>query len=1004
MLATTWRIEELEARLLLTGPAGSASLTPAQVRGAYGFDNLQPFPNGNQTLPANGQGQTIAILDAGSNPNLAGDLATFDSRYGLPPLDGQNGDGWLQQMNETGGSVLPAAAPGWAVEIDMDVEWAHAIAPGANILLMGMAFTISTSAQGQPDATVSSTDVQTAALTAVQQGASVVSMSIEFGADPGILSYPGVTFVSIAGDTSRFYYPGGSSSTLIVGGTVLAVSNNTYQGEQVWNNRDGATGGGAFPAAPLPSWQAGAAATVGVQDGGTPPATRMSPDVAMAADNLAIVDATDGYTYAFGTSLGAPIWSGLLAIANEGRALELPARGPLNGIDPTLPLLYSLPAADFHDIVGSVTYPQPGGVTVQAWPGYDLATGLGSPRADLLVPALVAPYTGYYSLVSDSLGSPGQLTVEGSATGPGDQIVISTLGNDVQIQDNNQTDLFPIDSFSSMVVNTRAGGDTVDVQSTPAGVPLTINLGGGNETVNLTPGTQNLDAVGGGVTLNGQGGPATLVVNDQGSSTGQTYTLAAGMLTRTGASGVQIAYTNLGKLVLNAGTGGNTFTVNDPAAAVTSVNNVAATDAVNMLAHTNPVYINNQVFAGKATHLVLTTPPPVSVNPGESFALAVSAEDALGNLDPTFSGTVTLTLANGPGGGTLAGALTATAQDGVAVFSGLSLNPPGDGYTLQAAGNGLTAATTAPLDVLPPITPTAGQPFTGLVAALTDPDPSARAGDFTASIAWGDGETSAGVVASGGGDTFTVSGTHTYPGEGPHAVTVAITEPSGAVATAEGTAHVARAGPPPANLGAVAGLLAHSAEYYTDFVTAAFRRYLGRAPAASEVAAWVALMQAGLTDERVEADLIGSGEFIQGHGGGMAAWVEGLYQEVLGRTPAWAEVESWVRALAGGMSAAQVAYNFTAGPEREAQRIAAAYEQYLGRSPTGGEAAAWVNLLETGYRNEDVVAGLVGSDEYFQTHYANGVDWLASAFQEVLQRAPGPGEYPTWLRALDRLA
>ena len=82
-----------------------------------------------------------------------------------------------------------------------------------------------------------------------------------------------------------------------------------------------------------------------------------------------------------GTSAASPIWAGLIAIADQGRALE--GGAPLTGYTQTLPALYSLPSADFHDIVyGSNGY--------SAGPGYDLVTGLGTPVANLLVPALAS--------------------------------------------------------------------------------------------------------------------------------------------------------------------------------------------------------------------------------------------------------------------------------------------------------------------------------------------------------------------------------------------------------------------------------------------------------------------------------------------------------------------------------------------------------------------------------------------------------------------------------------
>jgi hypothetical protein len=103
-----------------------------------------------------------------------------------------------------------------------------------------------------------------------------------------------------------------------------------------------------------------------------------------------------------------------------------------------------------------------------------------------------------------------------------------------------------------------------------------------------------------------------------------------------------------------------------------------------------------------ATKLVVTTPPPGAITAGAGFRVDVTAEDSLGNPDPTFTGSVTLALANNPGGATLGGTLTATAIGGVASFPGLTLNLSGTGYTLQATGTGLAAATTGTINVTAP--------------------------------------------------------------------------------------------------------------------------------------------------------------------------------------------------------------------------------------------------------------------------------------------------------------
>ena len=90
---------------------------------AYGFNQLS-------LGAALGSGQTIAIVDAYSDPNIAADLSTFDSQFGLSNPQ-------LTIVNQNGNSTSRVAEnPDWDVEISLDVEWAHAMAPGANILLV----------------------------------------------------------------------------------------------------------------------------------------------------------------------------------------------------------------------------------------------------------------------------------------------------------------------------------------------------------------------------------------------------------------------------------------------------------------------------------------------------------------------------------------------------------------------------------------------------------------------------------------------------------------------------------------------------------------------------------------------------------------------------------------------------------------------------------------------------------------------------------------------------
>ena len=143
-------VESLEARDLL-----SVAYTPAQIRHAYGFDQL----------PLDGSGQTIAIVDAYDDPSIVSDLQTFDRAFGIadPPS--------LTKVNEFGGTNLPQADAGWDGEISLDVEWSHAIAPGANILLV--------------EANSTSLDDLYTAVDYARNQPGVVTVSMSFGASEG---------------------------------------------------------------------------------------------------------------------------------------------------------------------------------------------------------------------------------------------------------------------------------------------------------------------------------------------------------------------------------------------------------------------------------------------------------------------------------------------------------------------------------------------------------------------------------------------------------------------------------------------------------------------------------------------------------------------------------------------------------------------------------------------------------------------------------------------------
>jgi subtilase family serine protease len=360
-------LDALEPRLLLT------SLTPAVVRHAYAFDQLS-----YGTLPADGRGQTIAIVAAYDDPTIAADLDTFDKTFGITAginLYAQHGAASAVLSKHEMTTNLAADAS-WSQEISLDVEWAHAIAPGAHILLVEAA-----------------SDSVTDLLAAVnyarsQPTVSVVSMSwgsseytSEWNDDNTFLTptgHQGVTFVAAAGDQPGTTWPAISPYVLAVGGTTLLTSGQNYLGEAAWSG----TGGGTSLLETAPAFEQAL----------TGSAFRTNPDVAYDADpatGFYVYDSTafqgqSGWLTFGGTSAGTPQWAALVAIANEGRTLV--GKATLDGPTQTLPALSVLPGADFHDITLGVSAD---GFT-SASPGYDALTGRGSPVANRVIFGLLA--------------------------------------------------------------------------------------------------------------------------------------------------------------------------------------------------------------------------------------------------------------------------------------------------------------------------------------------------------------------------------------------------------------------------------------------------------------------------------------------------------------------------------------------------------------------------------------------------------------------------------------
>jgi subtilase family serine protease len=393
----------------LASPPGGYS--PTQISHAYGFDAVT-FTKGGTVYAGNGAGQTIAIVDAFGDPQIANDLAVFDSTFGLraPPS--------FKMVGQDGGAIPPRSDELWAVETSLDVEWAHALAPAANILL------VETNTDAFNDLFAG---VRFAAL---QPGVSVVSMSFggaEFATELGFdvsfttpRGHQGVTFVAASGDRGTpGNFPALSKNVLAVGGTRLTLTSaGDYVSETGWGSGAGqlGSGGGTSVFEKEPLYQ------MGVQNTGM----RQNPDVAFdaAPDTGVAVYDTHGYQgrtgwFVFGgTSFSSPSWAALLAISNEGRLLA--QKGTLLNRQ-AMDVLYNLPASAFHDIVS-------GNNGAAAGPGYDLVTGRGTPIANKVAAGLVAASPTASSDVTSS-GTVGGSSQSSPATLATAALAVPVMGN-----------------------------------------------------------------------------------------------------------------------------------------------------------------------------------------------------------------------------------------------------------------------------------------------------------------------------------------------------------------------------------------------------------------------------------------------------------------------------------------------------------------------------------------------------------------------------------------------
>jgi subtilase family serine protease len=308
--------------------------------------------------------QTIAIVDAYNDPTVESDLAVYDAQYGLPACTTANGCFTL--VNEHGGSNLPSTDSGWAVEISLDVQIAHAICQTCKILLVEAK-------------SASLRDLGQAEDTAAQLGATEISnswgaldsSSLSTGAYDSYFNHSSIAVLAASGDFAGgwAFFPATSQYALAVGGTSLYLnSNNTYNYETAW------VGGASGCASQEPAnpWQTTMKNWLQTGCG----AHHATVDVAADADpytGAAIYDSTPingsaGWWRVGGTSLSSPLIAGVIALAGGTASYANAQQVPYIKFN----------SKNSHNVTtGSNGYC---GLMCTAGTGYNGPTGLGSPN------------------------------------------------------------------------------------------------------------------------------------------------------------------------------------------------------------------------------------------------------------------------------------------------------------------------------------------------------------------------------------------------------------------------------------------------------------------------------------------------------------------------------------------------------------------------------------------------------------------------------------------------
>jgi hypothetical protein len=197
-----------------------------------------------------------------------------------------------------------------------------------------------------------------------------------------------------------------------------------------------------------------------------------------------------------------------------------------------------------------------------------------------------------------------------------------------------------------------------------------------------------------------------------------------------------------------------------------------------------------------------------------------------------------------------------------------------------------------------------------------------------------------------------------------------------------------------------------STENRSNFVLSDYSKYLGRTPSGPEVSGWVTALAQGQTSEQVIAAFVSSAEYFVRQGSNNSSWLDHAYQDLLGR-PRDPGSQGFLDQLNSGVPRTIVASQLLASIEYHSNRISDVYTTYLQRQPGPADVLAWLPVLGQPSAgagqpkpDEQFLAGVIGSVEYFQTSGNTELDWTTSLYTKLLGRTPNQTELTNVLVAV----